>query len=373
VINLKCSECASVFIYDNIPRLIAPGGVARYFRHVSDGMIGHFGPQVTIFSPEVRNSSPGRYIRAVPTNFRGSKRLGVIRLNNILARRIAKQQRAKVFYSPYYGNVRTTAAQVFTVYDMIHELRFPRTKANQAFIDEKRGCIERAALLISISQSTAHDIIACYPHVNPAKIVTIWLGVDEFFFDVKSIPDHKRKPYFLYVGARRGYKNFQRTLQAFGQSGLAKDFDLRVISPDSNNRFCEEEIALLRHLNLENSVDLRLAISESELCASYSGAVALVYPSEYEGFGLPVLEAMAAGTLVTAAKVASIPEITGDLADYFDPLSVDSIADALQRTVTLSERDRQARIAQGIAHARQFSWERCQQQTVEAFARLLSS
>lgn len=187
------------------------------------------------------------------------------------------------------------------------------------------------------------------------------------------MPNRGGKPYLLYVGARRGYKNFQRAVQAFGQSGLAKDFDLRVISPGSADRFSRDEITLLRHYNLEHSVDLWLAVSETELRASYAGAVALVYPSEYEGFGLPVLEAMAAGTLVAAANAASIPEIAGNIALYFDPHSIDSIAEALQRMAALPEADRRARIAKGIVHARQFSWARCQQQTVEAIVRLLPS
>ena len=175
--------CTNIFIYDNISSLRTPGGVIRYFQRISDGLTDYFGAQATIFSSQKRNYGQARHIHALPINFRGSGRLGIIKTNNYLASQIAKQLHASVFFSPYYGNVQTTAAKIYTVHDMIYELFFPRTKKNQAFIDEKRHCIEHAALLITVSQSTAHDIIACYPYINPERIITTMLGVDNFFFE----------------------------------------------------------------------------------------------------------------------------------------------------------------------------------------------
>ena len=345
----------------------------RYFRHVGDGLIEHFGEQVTVFSSATRDYGKAGFIRALPTGFRGSGRLGIRRINNLLAGWMANRHQAKVFYSPYFGNVSTVSAQVFTVHDMTYELYFPRTKAILTFIEEKRRCIEQAALLIAVSQSTAHDIVVCYPHIDPSKIAIIWHGVDEFFFDVPPLPDRVRKPYFLYVGTRYDYKNFRRAVNAFGQAGLAKEFDLLVISPGSSDRFTRDEIELLHRFNLDNSVNLKLAVTETELRDSYASATALVYPSECEGFGLPVLEAMAAGTLVAAANATSIPEIAGNVALYFDPHSTDSISAALLHIANMPQVERQARITQGIAHARKFSWARCQQQTVEVISRLLPS
>jgi glycosyltransferase involved in cell wall biosynthesis len=368
---MKRTSCSTIFIYDSILSRERQRGVERYFRHVADGLIDYFGEQVTIFSSMARNYRMANYIRALPTGFRGSGRLGIRRINNLLAGQMADRHQAKVFYSPYFGNVRTASAQVFTVHDMIYELCLPRTKAVRTFIDEKRRCIEQATLLIAVSQSTARDIVVCYPHIDPSKIVTIWHGVDDFFFDTPPIPDCGRKPYFLYVGTRYDYKNFRRAVQAFGQAGLAKDFDLRVISPGRSDKFTRDDFDLLHRYNLRNSVDLKLAVSETELRASYAAATALVYPSECEGFGLPVLEALAAGTLVAAANATSIPEVAGAVALYFEPRSIDSIAEALQRIAVMTKVERQTRIIQGIAHARQFSWARCQQQTVELISGLL--
>ena len=362
---------SDIFIYDNVSSLGAPGGVVRYFNYLREGVITHFGSRVTIFSSQFQNYGAAKHLRALPTNFRGSGLLKIPNINSFLANWISKLQHAAVFYSAYYGNFHTNAAQVYTVYDMIHELYFPKTSITQAFISQKKRCLEQARLLIAISKSTAQDILTCYPHIDPEKITTIWLGVDDFFFAASSKSENDGKPYFLYVGARKGYKNFQRAVQAFGESRLPKDFDLRIVSPNAEDKFDHDEIALISKYKLGQSVDLRLAVSDIELRASYAGATALIYPSKHEGFGLPVLEAMAAGTLVAASDKASLPEIAGNAAFYFDPNSDESIAATLVEVASISNEDREAKISQGINHARQFSWARCQQQTVKAIAQLL--
>jgi glycosyltransferase involved in cell wall biosynthesis len=178
------------------------------------------------------------------------------------------------------------------------------------------------------------------------------------------------KPFFLYVGNRRAYKNFSRLLIAYGQSGLAKEFDLRIISP-TNTDFSDEEIAYIERYRLRDSLQLMAAVSEHTLRESYAGAAAFVYPSEYEGFGLPVLEAMASGTIVATSNVASMPEVGGEAAFYFDPCNSESIADCLIKVTSLSREQRAERIALGAVQARTFTWERCQQQTVDVFRTLM--
>ena len=359
-----------IFIDDNLPSR-STGGAARYFRHIRDGFIDYFGEQAYFFSPQTYNYGSAHHIQALPTHFKGSERLGIFRINYFLSDRKARQLHPDIYYSPYFGNSNSTGAQVYTVYDRIYELFFQHTEEVNAFIAKKKACIEKAELLIAISQNTANDIVSIYPKVNPRKIAITWLGVDEFFFETRPQKENNYRPYFLYVGARKGYKNFNELVKAFGQSGLAKDFDLRVVSPSISGNFTKEERDLLVRYHLEQSIDLFLAISEVNLRESYSRALALLYPSEYEGFGLPILEAMAAGTLVATSNVASMPEISGNIAFYFDPHSADSISETLKEIVSITETERLSRINRGIYHARQFSWKRCQEQTVEAISRLL--
>jgi glycosyltransferase involved in cell wall biosynthesis len=359
-----------ILLNDNIRSHTTQRGVARYFGHVTDGIIARFGPNVVICSPVVRDYGAAQYIRT--PRFPGSGRLGV---HDLSATIITHLKQPAIIFSPYYGSVRAKTAQMFTVYDMIPELvtlsagqddpRVLRT------IAEKKRCFERAAALLAISHSTARDIMSVYPHIHASTIKVIPLGVDEFFFERprSSKPAHG-KPFFLYVGSRGGHKNFMRLLTAYGQSGVAGAFDLQVISP-GRTAFTPEEADCIQSFRLETSVQLRSAVSEAELREAYAGAVALVYPSEYEGFGLPILEAMASGTLVATSSTSSMPEVGGDIAFYFDPYDSEAMAETLRHVADLSPDERQQRIAQGSARARAFTWEQCQQKTTRVLEELL--
>ncbi|NJN82613.1 MAG: glycosyltransferase family 4 protein [Caldilineaceae bacterium] len=177
------------------------------------------------------------------------------------------------------------------------------------------------------------------------------------------------KPYFLYVGHRTPYKNFIRLLDAFGQAKLGHRFDLVAISPSGASFTAEEERSIARH-GIAQSVRLRFSPSDDELRATYARAFAFVYPSLYEGFGLPILEAFASGVLVCASNTASMPELGGEAALYFEPEVVDSIAATLIQAASLDEDERHARIRAGIERARFFTWERCVIRTMDILREL---
>lgn len=261
------------------------------------------------------------------------------------------------------------------VHDMMYEL-FPNyfpphNRYNKRFVAEKKSCLERGAALIATSQNTAHDILTLYPNIPSEKIVIAYQGVEEFFFQVDDLlPRSTSKPFFLYVGHRDVHKNFYRLLVAYGQSGLANEFDLRVISPTSG-KFTQQECDVISRYQLQNSVHMLPSADDIQLRKCYAQAVAYVYPSEYEGFGMTVLEAMASGALVATSNVASLPEVGGDVAFYFDPYQPESIATCLREIAELPEERRKARIAHGRARARTFTWNRCVDQFADVLRRFV--
>lgn len=356
-----------ILINANIDSFARQRGVARYFKEMAAGIITAYGDRTVVLAPETGDYAPARYIRSV--SFRGSRRF---RIRDAFASLIAIYENIDVVFNPYYGRLWTAVPSIFTVYDMISEL-LPHhaNRGTHLFVAEKKRCFEYADVLVAISHSTAQDIVTCYPHLASTKIVVTQLGVDQIFFLDKSLPVAiPQKPYFIYVGNRAGYKNFLRLLVAFGQSGLAKQVDLWIIAPQGSG-FSPKELELINQYHLASAVKLIPAVNDESLRDYYAGALALLYPSEYEGFGLPILEAMASGTLVATSNVSSMPEIGGETAFYFDPLNIDSMANCMQKVVDLSTQQREECITRGIAWAKTFTWDRCREQTINVIEQLL--
>jgi len=360
---------STVILSDAIRSWQDQRGIARYFIKVVEAVVAEFGQNTSIVSAQKLNYGQAKHVQ--PWTVQGRPRINHF-LQGVAASLTSLSGRVGLFYSPYFGNAKVFGPQLFTVYDMIHELQpgyFERADpVNKALIEEKRSCIERAAALIAISQKTASDIVACYPNTDPAKIRVIHLGVDDDLFGDRDWSGRRggRRPYLVYVGHRNRYKNFLRLLAAYGQSAVSKDCDLLVLSPTGTGWEPAERALLERHA-LQDRVFLKTNTTDDELKIAYKESMALVYPSECEGFGLPILEAMACGTLVVASNRAPLPEVGGDHALYFDPLEIDDISQRLQEVMDLSELERQSRIQLGQAWAKQFRWTTCQRRTMELF------
>jgi glycosyltransferase involved in cell wall biosynthesis len=348
------------------------GGVARYIRYMVGGLHEKYGDRLAVCTGlrQLPHSIRRIYL-PLRYPWRYSSRPlyeGTNLLEKGLLYSIEKGLKPAVIFSPFYGPLASLTPQVFTVYDlMLHlypEHFDPRRRRLQ--LEHMRRCFVNAAAILCISNSTKTDLLRLHPYLDPKKLYVVPLGVSELFFQPAK-PSSSPRPYFLFVGNRGGPKNFHRLLEAYAISGLTRDFDLHVVSPrnDLGGGWSEAEQSFIRSRNLENSIRLSIRVSDEELAVEYGGAAAFVYPSEYEGFGLPVLEAFASGTVVACSRTSSLPEAGGTAAFYFDPLDVESMVRSLTKIVQVTPAERAERIRHGQLHARSLSWARCISKTCE--------
>jgi glycosyltransferase involved in cell wall biosynthesis len=215
----------------------------------------------------------------------------------------------------------------------------------------------RARRLIAVSEATRNDLIRVY-HLPPDRIRVVLHGVEPDFFNL----DRKHTdPFVLCVSTLHPHKNLDRLIRAYAR----RKRDWRLTITGMRGFFAEALDKLIAELNVRDSVQLTGWIPRDELLRLYSRAQAFIYPSTFEGFGMPVLEAIAAGIPVACSDIAPLREVAGDAALFFDPTNEDAIASALDRIVT--DAPLRARLAQaGPERAREFSWERAARETLEA-------
>lgn len=260
---------------------------------------------------------------------------------------------------------------VYTAYDMIHEKWGAQLDPSGRIKDEKLRCFERATVIPCISESTRCDLLALYPHLEHKTSVIHLAG------DLKS---HARdchtsslqaatSSYLLYVGARASYKNFIRLLFALARvSSKYSWIRLKVVGAPLESH----EVDLVKSLGLEERVVSLPNVADDELYSLYNGALAFIYPSLYEGFGIPLLEAMALNCPVLASDVSSIPEVTGDSAILFNPYSVESISEAILQLVSRPSL-RYELIQKGQRRYQDFSWDKTAAGYLELYERLLQA
>jgi glycosyltransferase involved in cell wall biosynthesis len=222
------------------------------------------------------------------------------------------------------------------------------------------NAVRKADAIIAISQFTKGELVRL-AKAPEGKIHTIHNGVDESWFQVPKGENPHPKPYFLYAGNIKPHKNLRRLLEAFR---LVQDKvlqDLVLTGQIEGFLTGDDEVKRLAE-SFGGRVALVGTMALPELQRYFANADALIFPSLYEGFGLPPLEAMACGCPVAASTAASIPEVCGEAALYFDPLDVQEMADKMVRLVQ-DQGLRKELMAKGSKRARDFSWDECAQRT----------
>jgi glycosyltransferase involved in cell wall biosynthesis len=347
------------------------GGIKRYFTNIIGRLPSDFKPHFTTCRAPLETDPSHPRLRIHRFRRFRPQRLSV-KLEKIFFGRVQDSYDFDIAHPTYYTLLSQREVReyrcpvVITVWDMIHEL-FPELYPDRKFVARKRRAIEAAAAVICISENTKHDLISRY-QVDESRISVNYLASDLDPALVRGDEGTPARPYFLYVGARAGYKNFDSLLSAFAAATLIPEIILCAVGAP----FSRAEDKRVAQLGLTGRVENYGEVSDRVLAALYQRSLAFVYPSLYEGFGIPPLEAMRCGTAVVASNRSSIPEVVGDAAMLVDPERAEEITEAL---VTLANNStlRESLIARGYDRVKQFSWENTAEQTRNVYRSLRKS
>jgi len=293
-------------------------------------------------------------------------------MNYLLANIKVRNFKPDLIHETYFSAVGYSKPKktktILTVYDLIHE-KFPEyfSKYDPTIFEKKRA-IERADHILAISHHTKADLLEFYD-IPEEKITVTHLG-----FDLQVSPNIISKspeitPYILYVGNRGGHKNFSNLLIAYQKNkALCDNFKLICFG---GGKFTEAEHHLMKNLRISKNNLVQVSGDDGALSQYYQNASVFVYPSEYEGFGIPPLEAMNYSCPVVCSNVSSIPEVVGKAGHYFDPLDTVDIGKKIEDVLFDNQISSQL-ISSGRDRLMQFSWERCATETISVYQKALS-
>jgi glycosyltransferase involved in cell wall biosynthesis len=373
------------------------GGISRYFCRLAEQLKQTAqADDVGIFAPLYRN----QYLRELPNNLvhgysvkdYPAKTAGLlVKANGWLATLQITGWKPDLVHETYFSQNSSApkgCPVVLTVFDMTPELEAiaslakPRTITDQTaeLASAKSVAVQRADHIICISEHTRGDLLKLY-EVPEKKVSVVYLGCEaaneqsaanstgrdtstNIRTDTSANADasaaNQIRPFLLYVGLREGYKNFEQLLRAIAQAPqLIAEFDVLAFG---GGPFTASEQNLILRLGFKPNQVRQQAGDDTALNAAYQNAGAFVYPSAYEGFGLPPLEAMAKNCPVISSNTSSMPEVIGTAGQYFDPQSLESISAAIE-AVVFSEDRTQELIKLGRERVKRFTWQSCAQET----------
>lgn len=323
--------------------------VVADLRWAGDHGIGRFTRQVMKLIPHVALRTGGRPMDAIDP----------LRL----ALAMHSQPPGRLFFSPgYNAPIQSRVPYVFTVHDLNHIDRPENSGLAKRiyYAAILRPACRRAARVFTVSEYSRRRIID-WAGVPTSQVVNVGNGVGEEF-SAHGTTRALGHPYFLCVSNRRPHKNESRVVSAVAAARLPPEVGL-IFTGDPT----PELEGHIRASGLSKRVSFSGTVSDEALAGLYRGALGLVFPSLYEGFGLPVVEAMACGTPVITSTTTALPEIAGDAAILVDPLSINEIAEALSRLHDDMELRLRLRVA-GLRRAPQFNWASVAQRAMTAMA-----
>jgi glycosyltransferase involved in cell wall biosynthesis len=293
------------------------------------------------------------------------------KINKEKSIQILEKQDFDVFHPTYYDDYFLKFLKnkpfVLTVHDLTHQI-FPEYFSPK-WIDKSQLMLDEAKRIIVVSENTKKDLIEYY-NVDQEKVDVVHLASSILTGTQQNglvINTESRKKYLLYIGSRASYKNFYFFVQALIPLFNA---DKELFLMCTGEEFTEEEFFFLSKLGIANKVK-HVFVTEKNLAEVYLNSIAFVFPSLYEGFGMPILEAFACGCPVICSDSSSFPEIAGEAAIYFEPKSKQSIYQSISNL--LNDDDlRKNMIIKGFKQLEKFSWLKTVAQTRDVYLKAIS-
>lgn len=348
------------------------GGISRYMCSLAQQLNTHHDVEAKIFAPLHINAYADSLLNSLVYGVKVPRIRNTGRIvhvaSQLLSRVAISRFKPQIVHETYFSSLSSTpknARCVITVHDMIHERFSSAFPHNDPTSEWKRKSIKRADHVICVSEYTKQDLLE-FIDIPPEKISVVHHG-----FNPLPISNTERitltSPYLLYVGDRFGYKNFDGLLRAYASSSWLKG-NLRIVC-FGGGRLHANELLLIQSLGLTLQQVEQVGGSDEQLASFYQNAAAFVYPSLYEGFGIPPLEAMSLKCPVICSNASSIPEVVGDAAKYFDAKNIDSITAAIEGVLQSSEK-RDNFIVKGVERCKKFTLSRCVNETLAVYKAL---
>lgn len=364
-------------------RMLYQSGIGRYIRNIVHTTLGSDDSLEYLIAGDLKEiercqeqeflSCHRAAIKAIPYE----QRIYTLGEQMVGSRLVKTNDQCDLFFFPHYNApYYLPANSVVTVHDLIHfrlAERFERSKvllARQVL----KNAIKKAGKIITVSKSTSQDLQEMFPGLDREKIKVVYHGVGNQFSKALAdeIDEYKKKrgltEYILYIGNRKPHKNLGRLVEAY--AGIIKDIPgLQLVIAGKRFAAIDEVDLLRKKYQLKNLVELK-DLSDDELRLLYSGADALVLPSLYEGFGLPVLEAMNCNVPVVLSNTSSLPEIAGDAGIYFDPYNIEDMGRQIYSILTDGSLQNRLKKA-GIKQAGKFTWHKAAEETLRIFNQII--
>lgn len=345
-------------IYDNIIySLQKAGGISTYWTELIKRII----KKENVNFYELENQNIFRKDIDIATKEESSISFKILRYLPFLKKLPSKS----VFHSSYYRvSLQKDIVNITTVHDFTYEY-FRSGLAKYIHMWQKGFAIKKSDGIICVSENTKKDLMKFYPMIDGSKIKVIYNGVSEEFIMLENSKEYltddfeilKDKKYILYIGDRSSYKNFDIAIEVLKE---LNDYSFVVVGGQD---FSKDELENMK--DIKDRVFHFQGIGGDKLNTLYNNAFCLLYPSSYEGFGIPISEAMKAGCPVISTNFSSIPEVAGDAAILVENINKDSFVEAIK---SLENNElRNELIQKGLIQAQKFNWNKCFEETYDFY------